>query len=156
MGIQIEKQNNEALNTERERRVNEEARDLLKIKELEQKVTGTDMVCMDLREKLSRSEEKIVELQGEMEGLVEEADEKSTLLREEKEEAKKGQEIAIIDVKDRLGKEKDLLESTLNQDFSMQKRIMSVDFEKQLESEKQKLKLVQQKLDEKCSELVDV
>ena len=38
----------------------------------------------------------------------------------------------------------------------MQKRILTVDFEKQLDSEKQKLKLVQQKLDEKYSELVDV
>merc|ERR1712110_1268369 len=87
--ILIEKNSNEIINKEREKRVNDEARDLVKIKELEQKIAGGDMVCMDLREKLGRCEDKVVELQAEMEGLVEEADEKLTLLREEKEDALK-------------------------------------------------------------------
>jgi len=37
----------------------------------------------------------------------------------------------------------------------MQKRLITVDFDKMLETEKQKLKLVENKLDEKCAEMVN-
>ena len=37
----------------------------------------------------------------------------------------------------------------------MQKRLLNVDFEKQMDTEKQKLKLIEAKLDDKCAELVD-
>ena len=110
--LMIEKENNDNLNREREQRANEDARNMMKIKEIEQKLANADLICMDLREKLGRCEDRIVELQGEMEGLVEEADEKLTLLREEKEDAlkvaKRDTENAITDIKERMNKEKEL------------------------------------------------
>merc|ERR1712127_1018326 len=57
-------------------------------------------------------------------------------------------------IKERMNKEKELSESTIKQDFNMQKRLITVDFDKMLETEKQKLKLVENKLDEKCAEIV--
>ena len=85
---------------------------LFKIKELEQKLSSVDLVSLDLREKLARSEDKIIELQNEMDNLVEEADEKLTLLRQEKEdvlaESKKATENAITDIRERMTNEKTL------------------------------------------------
>merc|ERR1719378_1779448 len=44
----------------------------------------------------------------------------------------------------------------MKQDYNCQKRILAADNEKLLDTEKQKLKLVEAKLDEKCAELVNV